>query len=116
MTTIVIMIISITNLNLTKPRQVAEIKLFQALKGAQGVRWHLLQLKSEKPLRIAKYFQTGHNEKIPGKSCCAIITIKKEGGWHHLNLIITTIDNHQHPLHHQGVTPPSPSPSPSPSP
>ena len=80
MITIVIMIISITNLNLAKPRQVAEIKLFQALKGAQGVRWHLLQLKSEKALRIAKYSQTGHhviNKKIPGKSCCAIITIRK---------------------------------------
>ena len=50
--------IIISNLNLAKPGQVAEIKLFQSLKGAQGVRWHLLQLKSEKPLRIAKYFQT----------------------------------------------------------
>ena len=99
MITIAIMIISITNLNLTKPRQVAEIKLFQSLKGAQGMRWHLLQLKSEKALRFAKYSQTGYNEKIPGKSCCAIITIKKEGGWRHLNLIITNIDHHQHPLH-----------------
>ena len=79
MITIAIMIISITNLNLAKPRQVAEIKLFQSLKGAQGMRWHLLQLESaEMPLRIAKYSQTGHNEKIPGKSSCEII--KKEGG------------------------------------
>ena len=77
MITIAIMIISITNLNLAKPRQVAEIKLFQSLKGAQGMRWHLLQLKSERALRFAKYSQTGHNEKIPGKSCCAIITIRK---------------------------------------
>ena len=71
MITIAIMIISITNLNLAKPRQVAEIKLFQSLKGAQGMGWHLLQLNLEKTLQIAKYPQTGHHDINKVNRCLA---------------------------------------------